>query len=296
MKACCSAAMAVGFLVVVVPTGLDSCSIAPPTAIFATSQRPADVSGQFLKGRLGVLQRSYEKKYLIAAFRILSRAPLTEEEADSLLESSAARGRRSGWIARRQRSGLLRGSISQICRLQIGFDPYKTVTLKGLQYSFLNCQSNAFETANETLESLGAEWGFDDPKTLEWATAQDQVFANCSASKATIPASASGGMDPRLAAHRSYQIAAACFYAGDFRKAAERFKAIAKEKGSPWREIAPYLAARALLRAGLVNGDRDAIQRRQGTNPGDPPTTPGNPTGTSRARNCFKIWQVASGT
>ncbi|SPE26704.1 hypothetical protein SBA3_1280006 [Candidatus Sulfopaludibacter sp. SbA3] len=67
-------------------------------------------------------------------------------------------------------------------------------------------------------------------------------------------------MDPRLAAHRRYQIAAAWFYAGDLRKASQLFRDIAAEEDSPWRDIAPYLAARALLRAGSVNGDKDAFR------------------------------------
>ena len=55
-------------LAITVPSGLDSCSIAPNEPVFATSQRPADLS-QFLKGRLGILQRSYRQNYLIGAFR-----------------------------------------------------------------------------------------------------------------------------------------------------------------------------------------------------------------------------------
>ena len=85
MKARYAVAAALGFMTIAVPTGLDSCGIAPPTAVFATLKGPADFSGQFLKGRIGVLRRSYKEKYLIAAFRILSGAPLTEERAATLL-------------------------------------------------------------------------------------------------------------------------------------------------------------------------------------------------------------------
>jgi hypothetical protein len=258
MKARYAAAAAAGFLAIAVPTGLDSCAIGPPAAIFATSQGPAD-RGQFLKGRIGVLQRSYQKKYLIGAFRILSGAPLTEEEADTLFDWPRDGGvgyptpvGPEGWLATRQ---LVRG-LQALPRLEA----YKTVNRSGIQYSFLNCLSDAFQTAAGTLTTLATEWGFDNPKTLEWATAQDQVFANGSASEAAIPAPPVDGMDPVLAAHRRYQIAAARFYAGDLREAAQSFREIAGEKDSPWREIAPYLAARALLRAALLNGDREAFR------------------------------------
>jgi len=33
-----------GVLAIAVPSGLDSCAIGPPTAVFATAQRPADLS------------------------------------------------------------------------------------------------------------------------------------------------------------------------------------------------------------------------------------------------------------
>lgn len=259
MKARYAVAAALALLAITVPTGLDSCSVSAPGPVFATSQRPADLWGQFLKGRIGVLQRSYREKYLIAAFRILSETPLTEEEAAALFIDLPAGGAdmyrpsaAEGWLATRQH---VQG-LPAMARIE----PYKTVNLKGLQYSFLNCQANAFEKAVETLSSLGADWGFDNPKTLEWATAQDQVFANCSATEAAIPTPPREGMDPVLAAHRRYQIAAAYFYAGDLRRAAQSFQEIAEEKDSPWREIAPYLAARALLRAGLLNGDREAFR------------------------------------
>jgi tetratricopeptide (TPR) repeat protein len=258
MKAYCAAAAAVGLLAIAVPTGLDSCSIGPPEAVFATRQRPADLQGEFLKGRIGVLQQSYKEIYLIAAFRMLAGAPLTGDETDSLYPDAPPGGTgpdtdsaAESWVATRQ---LVHG-LPAMPRMEV----YKTVNLKGLQYSFLNCQANGFEKAVETLSSLGADWGFDSPKTMEWATAQDQVFANCSATEATIPARPRDGMDPLLAAHRRYQIAAAYFYAGELRKASRSFQEIAEEKDSPWNEIAPYLAARALLRAGLLNSDREAF-------------------------------------
>ena len=78
-----AAALIATGLAIAVPSGLDSCSIAPPEPVFATSQRPAD-TGQFLKGKVGILQRSYRQTYLIGAFRILSSVPLTEAEIQSL--------------------------------------------------------------------------------------------------------------------------------------------------------------------------------------------------------------------
>jgi hypothetical protein len=89
------------------------------------------------------------------------------------------------------------------------------------------------------------------------------------ASEAAISPPPHDGMHLALAAHRRCQIAAAYFYAGDLRKAAQLFREVEAEKDSPWREIAPFLAARAPFRAGLLNGDREAsredgrVERKQ---------------------------------
>ena len=48
---------------------------------------------------------------------------------------------------------------------------------------------------------------------------------------------------------REYQIAAALFYAGSYDQAVKAFDAIAATSDSPWRQIAPYLAARTIIRS-----------------------------------------------
>ncbi|HEY3743729.1 MAG TPA: hypothetical protein VGL53_27985, partial [Bryobacteraceae bacterium] len=255
-------AIAAGLLITF-PSALDSCAIAPPAPIFETVKRPADVSGEFLRGRLGVVRTSWEPIYLIGAFRILSGRPLTKVEMDALYPPTPDRddryyGARAGirdqtqaWESRRQ-------GLSNEPAKHVAVQPYKRSDAKGYVSAFLNCNADAFETAGATLQALQEEWGPRDPKILAWVFAQDQVFRNCSSMSPTIPDPAGPAMDPLLAAHRRYQIAAAQFYAGEFQKAADGFLAIAKETDSPWRTIAPYLAARALMRAGQFIGDRAA--------------------------------------
>lgn len=241
-------------------SGLDSCSIAPNEPVFATSQRPADLD-QFLKGRLGILQRSYRQNYLIGAFRILSGLPLTKGEIQSLygppsggLGSPYAKPNLDGWIATR---ATLRGLGAG---LTLNAYTYKTVSISGLVYSFPNCHEDAFLKATETFQDLAMRWGKQDPRVLDWVRAQDRVFANCSGTDPVMPESPDAGMDPLLAAHRRYQVAAAYFYSGQFRKASGAFDQIAKEKDSPWQPIAAYLVARSLLRAGMFDGDREAYR------------------------------------
>ena len=258
MRAAFAIAGAIAVLVIAVPTGLDSCAYSLPTPVFATKQMPADLEGEFLKGRLGVLQRSYREQYLIGAFRILSGTPLTEEEVGTLFsdppggDSSDSYPAEDSWIGVRMNVP----GLKELKRLET----YKTLSTSGQQTSFLNCRANAFENASETLVTLSDSWGFDDPRTRQWVEAQDQVFNNCSATEPTIPAPPDDSLDPLLAKHRRYQIAAAYFYAGDLRKAAQGFQEIAADPDSPWKEIAPYLSARSLLRAGLLNGDMDSFR------------------------------------
>lgn len=244
-------------LVVAVPSGLDSCAIAPPAAVFVARERPAD-RDSFLKGRVPVLQRSYSGEDLIAAFRMLAGKPLSEAEVASLYsnEPMAAAGPEAAVFARRWLE--IRRSVPGAATME-RLDPYRTSMKEGYAQSYLNCQSDAFVRAIETLVHLMTLWGVEDARTREWLKAQDEVFANCAGEPARIPAEPSKSVDALLAAHRRYQIAAANFYAGRFGEARERFRRIGQERESPWRDVAPYLEARSLLRAGLVNGDQRAF-------------------------------------
>lgn len=259
MRALYGLVMVAMLLVLAVPSGLDSCAISPPVAVFVASQGPAD-RGEFLRGKVSAVLDSYSQRDLVAAFRVLSGVPLSEAEVAALYPRPeqtsgypVAAPISEPWIEARR---LIPG-VQPIAHLQ----PYKTVSTNGQMVSFLNCQRDAFLTATTTQASLIATWGVADPRTAEWVKAQDQVFANCDGTTITIPPEPNGAMDPLLAAHRRYQIAAADFYAGHFREAWGRFRRIAGEPDSPWHEIAPYLAARALLRAGLMDGDRPAFEQ-----------------------------------
>jgi hypothetical protein len=256
-------AVLVGALLLATPSGMDSCGIPYSIPVFATAQRPADLQS-FANGKLGVLRRSYGHKFLIGAFRILSGVPLTSGETESLWGTSS-QGASSGnwnsvpgldsWIAARRSVPVLPTAPAP--------ERDKTVTIGGSIYSYVNCQTDAFVTASSTLSTLNDAWGEQDLRTLDWVRAQDMVFSNCSGSAAVIPAELSDS-DPLPAAYRKYQIAAAYFYSGQFRKAVEVFRQISTDTNSPWREWAPYLIARSLLRAGMIDNDLAAF--REGKN------------------------------
>ena len=263
MRASVTALAIVGLLGISMPSGLDSCGPGfPPTAVFATSQRPADLS-QFLMGKVGVLRRTYDQKYLIGGFRILSGIPLTETEAQSIYNfvPGADLPHNSFGFVESPGFDAWKGARESVSKLGAAppVDVFKTVAAAGLIYSFRNCTDDAFLVAADSLAELSKAWGDEDPKTLDWVRAQDRVFANCPGKDPTIPDPPQANADTLFAAYRRYQIAAALLYSGQSRKASEAFEQIAADRESPWRGYGPYLAARALLRAGTLDGDREAL-------------------------------------
>jgi hypothetical protein len=118
-------------------------------------------------------------------------------------------------------------------------------------FSYLNCTDGAFVAAAATLNEMTTKFGADSSQVKDWLEAQDQVFSDCSGGSA-IPAAGPASMTPFEKAQRDYQIACANFYSGNFDVAQQQFSAIAKDAASPWRQIAPYLAARALIRKGTL--------------------------------------------
>jgi len=123
--------------------------------------------------------------------------------------------------------------------------------------SYLNCQEDAFANAAATLADRIKRFGADSPLVHDWVIAQDAVFANCYEGK-HIPEPISSGAETIAVADRAYQIAAAEFYAESFDEAKAAFDDIARDRRSMFREKAPYLAARALIRkASLSEKEED---------------------------------------
>lgn len=253
-------AIAIGMGIFVFPTGSDSCSIAPPVPVFSTRQRPADLS-EFAKGKLGVIEPLYQRRYLIGGYRTLSGKPLSQKEAETLyLGGGPTQVRTDGGAA------TVWTQVSQKVKGATGpsfLNTYKAKTGDGSFVSYANCLNDAFDSAVATYGKRAAQWGEKDPRLQEWVKAQDQVFANCSGKDAVIPTEPTAGMDSLLAADRRYQIAAAYFYAEDWQKAREAFQRVAQDSSSPWKESAPYLIARTEIREGTLEESADALRRAE---------------------------------
>lgn len=227
-------------------------------AIFVYSKHPDFPLEQFAAGKVGVIEPTWARSYLVAAYRNLSGAPLSPNEVNAiktLWDERLNYGGElddSGWIkkwtdARSKVPGL--AAQAEIHAFRNREKPHE-------YESFLNCQQDAFDNAVATLNERIKRFGLESAQLRDWTNAQDTVFSNCAGGR-QIPENDRADQDPLVRADRAYQIAAANFYAGNFDEARQQFDAIARDRSSPWHETAPYLAARALLRKGSFS-DNDA--------------------------------------
>src|SRR5713101_7602312 len=242
-----------------------------PAAIVAYSVHPDFPLATFARGELGVLQPPDARSYLYVAYRYFIGQGFDQEEQKALvalwderLNSRWNAG--EAWIKEWLDTRSTVPGVGVPPELQAyhrfplgyfkypGFPPAPEVQAQyyhslapGYFSEYLNCPEDVFWTAVRTLNERIAQFGAASPEVREWVRAQDQVFANCSGGPA-IPGPAEPGIHPLIQADRAYQIAAAHLYAGHFDVAENLFREIAQDASSPWRQIAPYLVARTLVR------------------------------------------------
>jgi hypothetical protein len=222
-------------------------------AIFVFEKHPEFPLERFAQGHLGVLQPTYARSYLVAAYRNLIGEKLSGAEAIDLKGLWDDRINLSwdypsdDWIKKWRDARTKVQGVSPPPDIEV----YRSREKPHEYESYLNCQQDAFENAITTLNERITRFGADSAALRDWVAAQDLVFRNCGREQ-FIPDAAAPDLDPAFRADRAYQIAAAHFYSTDFDDAAREFDAIARDSSSPWRTIAPYLAARALLRKGSL--------------------------------------------
>jgi len=219
---------------------------------------------RFFSGALGIVQPTYDREALVAAWRTLVGHPLLDAERRAYVPDAAMTRRQSPvdmWLAARSAARLPQTpTISQDMFLE---PTYSYIT---------NCGDSAFLNAARTLSARIEALGADSTQVTSWVAAQDVVFSNCSRRPKQepvipqpLPPTASAG----ARADRAYQIAAAQFYAGQLTEAEGGFTAIAHDTASPWRGMGPYLAARAMIRQATMGGkeaagDQAAAPRARG--------------------------------
>jgi hypothetical protein len=248
----------ISFLSLSIVQSTQACGPFFTDAIFVFTKHPDFPLERFAKGQLGVLQPSYARSYLVAAYRILIGEDLSDVEVSglkSLWDERLSFGWESQdeeWIkawndVRAKVPGA--GTAPEIRAYRNREKPNEYET-------YLNCQQDTFVTAAETLNERIKRFGADSADVRDWLKTQDVVFSNCGGGK-QIPEPLSADQDALIRADRAYQIAAANFYAAQFDDATKQFDLIARDTSSPWRHLASYLAARSLLRKGSLAAKQD---------------------------------------
>jgi hypothetical protein len=229
---------------------------------------------KFAAGRLGLVERTFARSYLVVAYRYASGVPLTKDE--QLGASALWHHRLSAYSSNAQVSAdnpaseeaepsnpyLNRNELSSKpwsdARALVASAEAPEINQMGdtRHYAYyLNCSNDAVSTAAATLLERIGKFGKEHPGIKAWVAAQEAVFANCNgdSDKPVIPAAAEASLPELLRFDREYQIAAAYMYSCHFDDAEKTFERIAAEKNSPWHEIAPYLVARNKVRRATLD-------------------------------------------
>lgn len=242
-------------LVVTQATDASACGywLAPAQAASGSPDLPIE---PFVGGHLGVLQSSYSRKELVLAYRWLRGYGLSSGEQSAVLQmweqrvpgstrhtaAAVTDDALARWNAARERA---LGPSSSVATGAYDPETYDYVAW---------CLPDAFVRAAGTLESKLAS-GTELDAARVWATAQDQVFAQCaSPSAATIPTPLPTSARPALRHERDYQIASALFYARRYPEARAAFEAYGRGAPADDAALAQYLVARSQQRAGDLAG------------------------------------------
>jgi len=240
-------------LLLAAPSAIYSCGPFFEETIFSFNTQPETSPEDFASGKLGILRPGFRRAYLAVAYRYLSGLRLTPEQQRAVLgiwnrNINPAAGSEQDAVdawnkARAEVTRMGPKTEASLYAPASDEQPYE---------QFLNCTPDAFRNAVSTLNARSAKFGPTSETLREWVSGQDDVFANCRGGGRVIPAVLTSG-EPLLVADRSYQIAAAHFYAGDYDEAANEFDGIAKDSSSPWSPLGSYLAARSLIRKAAMN-------------------------------------------
>jgi hypothetical protein len=266
-RACIAFALVV--VLVLPPPPASACGPYFPVTIFIQTKHPDLPLDKFAAGKLGVLQPSYARSYLVVAYRYLSGLPFDSSEQQQLMALWAHRlDREEEWLKNRNsayeewleaRYKFATGSKpAPVKKDDDAFPGYK---FSASRYSeFENCAEDAFLTAAKTLQARSKQFGQHSQEVRSWLEAQDTVFHNCGGpfavtGKLELPEEAPKQLPALLWADRDYQIAAAYFYDGSWTEAEQRFQAIAQDSSSPWQAIAAIVAVRTKLRRITLSED-----------------------------------------
>lgn len=229
-----------------------------PWYVDAYGGEPGDLKALY-GGRLGIVMARSAKPQLYIDWRLLHGQPVGQAAGEALsvpccslpgyvyYDDNRPTGARD-WLNAR--------------KLVQGVEPKAYAPSGETQPYFMwseTCFDDAFRNAAATLKLRVSTHGASSPWVRAWLDGQDAVFATCRADTPlpALPTGAPGW----LRADRDYQEAAYALYTGRSADAAARFTAIGADARSPWRGMGPYLKARTLRRAALLDRNPATLAR-----------------------------------
>lgn len=237
-----------------------ACAPAGPTLAFTWDNHPDLPLNAFAAGRLGVLQPTYARSYLIVAYRYLIGSPLSTEEqqgALALWEQRLGGGvKRPATKASRPSASLQEAPDWKSTRTKFTKEPAPEPARHKWVRNYYNVEvtPEAQEVAARTLLDRARRWA--PGLVVDWIQAQDQVFS-IDSKGGLLPKAAPPGADPLFTRDRAYQIASALFYRGDYPAARKAFQTISQDPASPWQRVASYLVGRCWMTEAQRASDSD---------------------------------------
>ncbi|MBY0549596.1 MAG: hypothetical protein K2W95_20125 [Candidatus Obscuribacterales bacterium] len=235
-----------------------ACGPSYPVLTFSYGVHPDLPLSKFAAGDLGIIDHGMARSYYVVAYRYLTGKPLSQVEQKAVVAL---------WHLRLGEDdpeliGALKSWIEEQKRV-LGLDaqktlPYSDYALNSHYLNYQNCSADSFKFAVKNLHDIGKKFGDQSRELKEWTRAQNEVFCNCPFSydkKAIIPNALPVSSPALLRAYRNYQIASANFYGDRFDKAIEQFNAIASDTRSPFKDLAPYLSVRTMIRKATLSDE-----------------------------------------
>ena len=233
-----------------------ACAVDYPVPVFSFRKHPDLPLTGFVAGRLGVLQPTFARSYLVIAWRWMNgvgMSPREREQAMSYYDDRQQGSLYKGWVKgvedwpakwHRLRAAIRNPPAPKVSSVTDGQFSYYPDNHQFV----LNCAEDAYRIAIHTLEGRRSRFGAGSAAFRSWLAAQDMVFSNCDGEKLFLPTDPTSELPLTIRQDRQYQIAAALFYATRYPDALTRFRTIAADHASPWSDISNYLVVRTLYR------------------------------------------------